>query len=186
MKSFRFITLCSAMLSLAACASTPMGPTVNALPPQGKPFEQFQMEQASCKQYADEQVRGQAETANQTGLLEGIGGTALGAGLGAALGGGHGAAIGAASGAIAGTAVGASTSGHQQGGIQVQYNNAYEQCMVAKGNQIQQPVERTRTVIYQAPPPPPPPPSVVYVQPQPTVIYTSPPPPPPPPGYYGR
>jgi outer membrane lipoprotein SlyB len=177
MKSSKFIILCSTVLSLAACASTPMGPTVQALPPQGKPFDQFQADQFNCKQYADEQVRGQAESANSTGILEGIGGTALGAGLGAAIGGGHGAAIGAAGGALAGTGVGAATSSRQQGGIQVQYNNAYEQCMVAKGNQIERPVAPPPRVVYT--PAPPPPPAVVYVQqPPPTVIYTAPPPPP--------
>ena len=154
-----------------------MGPTVMVLPAQGKPFEQFQAEQGMCKQFADDQVRGQAEEANSTGVLEGIGGTVLGAGLGAAIGGGRGAAIGAGSGAIAGTAVGASTSGRQQGGIQQQYNNAFAQCMVAKGNQIQQPAPRPQRTVVYAPPPPP------------TIVYTSPPPPPtviyqaPPPGY---
>ena len=161
-----------------------MGPTAQDLPPQGKPFEQFQAEDASCRQFADGQVRGQAEEANSTGLLEGIGGTALGAGLGAAIGGGRGAAIGAASGAVAGTAVGASTSSRQQGGIQQQYNNAYVQCMVAKGNQAPQPVARPPrpTVVYQAPPAviyQAPPPAVVYAPaPPPTVVYPGGPPPP--------
>src|SRR5580698_9824763 len=103
MKSRKFIILCSTSLILAACATTPMGPTVQVLPPQGKPFEQFQGEDFSCRQYAAGQVQGQAESANDTALLEGIGGTALGAGLGAAVGGGRGAAIGAASGAVVGT-----------------------------------------------------------------------------------
>ena len=178
MKFIRLAALYGTTLSLMACASTPMGPTVQTLPAQGKPFEQFQMEQASCKQYADEQVRGQAEAANSTGVLEGVGGTLLGAGLGAAIGGGRGAAIGAAGGAVAGTGVGASTSGHQERGIQTQYNNAYVQCMVAKGNQVERPVVYTppsTTVIYNTPP------AVVYAPPQPTVVYTA---PPPPPGYY--
>jgi outer membrane lipoprotein SlyB len=173
MKSIRLIILCSPVLLFAACASTPMGPTVRALPAQGKPFEQFAAEQDMCKQYADSQVRGQAERANDTGVLEGVGGTILGAGLGAALGGGHGAAVGAAAGAVGGTAVGASTSGHQQRSIQQQYNDAYVQCMVAKGNQVERPVvyqPPSTTVIYQAPPPPPP--TVIYTAPPPsTVIY---------------
>ena len=187
MKSARLATLSCVLLSLTSCASTPMGPTVRALPAPGKPFEQFQVEQESCKSYADSQVRGQADAANSTGVLEGVGGTVLGAGLGAALGGGRGAAIGAAGGAVAGTGVGATTSGRQQGGIQVQYNNAFEQCMVAKGNQIQQPAPRPTTVIYNPPPTvvytaPPPPPTVVYAPPPPpNVVYTS---PPPPPGYH--
>ncbi len=178
-KSLKFAALYGTALLLAACASTPMGPTVRALPPQGKPFEVFAQDQASCKQYADDQVRGQADRANSTGVLEGIGGTVLGAGLGAAIGGGHGAAVGAAGGALAGTAVGANTSGHEQRGIQQQYNDAYVQCMVAKGNQVQQPAPPPQRIIYQ----PAPPPTVVYVQqpppPPPTVIYTTPAPPPP-------
>ncbi len=174
MKYMRFIAVCNATLLLAACASTPMGPTVRAMPPQGKPFEQFQADQAVCKNYADSQVRDQADSANTTGLLEGVGGTILGAGLGAAVGGGRGAAIGAAGGAVAGTAVGASTSGGKQKGIQEQYNDAYAACMVSKGDQIERPVvyrEPPPTIIYQQAPPPPP-----------TVIYEA--PPPPPPGYY--
>ena len=177
MKSFKSLALCGTALMLSACASTPMGPTVRALPAQGKPFEQFQMEQASCKQYAADQVRGQAESANSQGLLEGLAGTALGAGLGAAVGGGQGAAIGAAAGAVAGTAVGSSTSSQQHKGIQQQYNDAYVQCMVAKGNQVQQPVVYAppqTTVIYTQPAPPP---TVVYAPP-PTVVYVPAPPPP--------
>ncbi|MDP9128189.1 MAG: glycine zipper family protein [Pseudomonadota bacterium] len=166
MKSARSVLLLSLVTSLAACATTPMGPTVLAVPKSGKPFGQFQNEDGMCRQYADERVGGQAETANSNGLLEGIGGTVLGAGLGAALGGGGGAAIGAAGGALAGTAVGSSTSSQQQWGIQEQYNNAYVQCMVSNGNQIQQPPPRP--VIYAAPPP------VVYAPPP--VIYAAPPP----------
>jgi hypothetical protein len=177
-KSLKLTALYGTTLLLAACASTPMGPTVRSLPAQGKPFEVFAAEQNECKQYADSQVQGQADRANSTGLLEGIGGTVLGAGLGAAIGGGHGAAVGAAGGALAGTAVGANTSGHEQRGIQQQYNDAYVQCMVAKGNQVQQPAPPPPRVVYQ----PAPPPTVVYVQqppPPPTVIYTTPAPPPP-------
>ena len=159
-------------LFLSACATAPMGPTVQVLPPQGKPFEQFQGEDYSCRQYAYGQVQGQAEEANNMGVLEGVGGTVLGAGLGAAVGGGRGAAIGAASGAVVGSAIGANTSAAHQGGIQAQYNNAYAACMTSKGNSVARPpaprtyvVQPPPTVVYQAPPPP-------------TVIYTAPPPPP--------
>jgi outer membrane lipoprotein SlyB len=176
MKSFRLVILCGTAFAMAACATTPMGPTVQVLPPQGKPFEQFQSEDYGCRQYAAGQVQGQADAANTNGLLYGLGGTALGAGLGAAVGGGRGAAIGAAGGAVAGTAVGAGSSSSRQGGIQGQYNNAYVQCMVAKGNMVHEPPPRPApTVVYQAPPP-----AVVYQAPPPTVIYTAPPPPPPP------
>ncbi len=171
MKSLKVLFLCSTAF-LAACASTPMGPTVRALPPKGKPFEQFAHENAYCKAYADDQTRGQAERANETGFLQGAGGTLLGAGLGAAIGGGRGAAIGAAGGAVAGTAVGASTSSREQRSIQQQYNDAYLQCMIGKGNMTEVPTAaptQHQTIIYQTPPPP-------------TVIYTT-PVPQPPPGY---
>ncbi len=161
------ITLCSSVLFLAACASTPMGPTIGAMPPKGKPFDQFQTDQLVCKQYAEDQVRGQAERANTTGFLEGLGGAALGAGLGAAIGGGEGAAIGAAGGAVAGTAVGAHTSSKEQKSIQQQYNDAYAACMVSKGNVIN---HKQPTVIYQSAPPQ----TVVVTQPPPTVVYTQP------------
>jgi uncharacterized protein YcfJ len=172
--SFKMIALCGTGLVLVSCASTPMGPTVRAMPSQGKPFENFQIDQNSCKQYAADQVRGQADEANSTGLLEGIGGTVLGAGLGAAIGGGQGAAIGAGAGALGGTAVGASTSSNQQRGIQKQYNDAYVQCMVAKGNQIEQPVympPAQTTIIYSQPQPPP----VIYALPPPQPMYAPPP-----------
>lgn len=171
-----FLLCASTALLLAGCASTPLGPTVRAMPPQGKSFDQFAMEQAGCKQYAEDQVRGQAERANTTGIIEGVAGTALGAGLGAAIGGGEGAAIGAAGGALLGTGVGASTSGHEQKGIQQQYNDAYLQCMAAKGNAVPQPVvmQPQTTVIYTQPQQP----TVVYAPaPPPTVVYTNAPPP---------
>ena len=60
----------------------------------------------------------------------------LGAGLGAAIGGGRGAAIGAGSGAIAGTGLGMGSSANEQYGIQQQYDNAFAQCMYAKGNMV--------------------------------------------------
>lgn len=176
MKRTKILALCSPLLILAACASTPMGPTVHVMPPAGKSFDQFQGEQLACKQFAEDQVRGQADNANSTALLEGLGGTVLGAGLGAAIGGGHGAAVGAAGGAIAGTAVGANTSSQDHRSIQQQYNIAFEQCMTSKGNQLPQAPVPQQTVIYTQPAPQQP--TVVYVQqppaPPPTVIYTQP------------
>jgi hypothetical protein len=142
-------TLALAFL-VEGCATTPMGPTVQVMPPQGKPFDVFAQEQQSCMQYASQMVAGQAQQANTMGAGAAVLGTVLGAGLGAAVGGGRGAAIGAASGATVGTGIGASGSANAQAGIQGQYDNSYLQCMVAKGN---------------VPPPPP-----VVVQPAPYVV----------------
>jgi hypothetical protein len=143
----------SAGLLLGGCAATPMGPTVPVMPAANKPFEVFQQDQLVCKQFADQQVGGQAESANQRAIGGAALSTVLGAGLGAAIGGGEGAGIGAASGALLGTGVGAgTTSGGVQLTIQQQYDNAYSQCMYSKGNQV----PGFQQAAVSAPPPPPP------------------------------
>jgi hypothetical protein len=40
------------LLATAACASTPTGPSVMALPGEGKTYDQFQMDDARCRQSA--------------------------------------------------------------------------------------------------------------------------------------
>jgi hypothetical protein len=145
-----------APLLLAACATTPTGPTVLVLPAANKPFEVFQQEQDSCKQYAQSQVAGQAEASNQNAVGSAALGTLLGAGLGAAIGNHQGAAVGAAAGAIVGSSAGGRAQAYGQGSIQGQYNNAFVQCMVAKGN----PLAGNARVAQAAPAP-----GVVYVTP---------------------
>ena len=158
--TMRPITCSVALLAtLSACAHPPLGPTVAVVPPQSKPFEVFTGEQAGCKQYADSQVAGGAEQANNQQVGTAILGTALGAALGAAVGGGRGAAIGAGAGAVYGTAAGAGYGGYAQAGLQQRYNIAYAQCMVAKGNQVEPPPVTAYAVpprpYYYYPPPPP-------------------------------
>ncbi len=126
----------AALLSVAGCAEPPMGPDVAVMPAPNKPFDVFAAEQESCRQYASQQVQGQAEATNNQAVGSAALGTVLGAGLGAAVGGGRGAAIGAASGAGAGTIAGTSASQRGNWGIQRRYDIAYEQCMSAKGNQV--------------------------------------------------
>lgn len=143
-----------ALTALSACASHPVGPSVAVMPAPNKPFSAFQDDQAVCKNFADQQVAGAAQSANNQALGAAAVGTLLGAGLGAAIGGGHGAAIGAASGAGAGTLFGASQSSGENLSIQQRYDIAYSQCMYARGNQVpgfQQPAPG-----YPPPPPPPP------------------------------
>ena len=94
----------AATLVLSACATAlPTGPTVMALPPQGKNFAQFQQEDYGCRNYANQQIGyanpGQVATQNAVGSA--AIGTALGAAAGAVIGAaagnpGAGAAIGAA------------------------------------------------------------------------------------------
>ena len=46
------------VLFLAGCAVTPAGPTVLVLPGTGKPFDQFQADDAACRSWALQQVGG--------------------------------------------------------------------------------------------------------------------------------
>ncbi len=129
-------SLLAVPLLLAACAQTPMGPTVNVMPGPNKSLTDFQTDQLVCKQFAQQAVSGQAQNANLRGVGAAALTTALGAGLGAAIGGGRGAGIGAAGGALGGAGVGAFTSSNAQTSIQDQYNNAFAQCMFTRGNQV--------------------------------------------------
>lgn len=134
MKGLACATL--AVIAIAGCAAPPMGPMVQVMPGPGKPFSEFQADDANCRGFANMQTAGQAQAVNQQAVGGAVLSTALGAGLGAAIGGGRGAAIGAASGAGIGTAYGAAGTANAQGGIQMQYDAAYSQCMYSRGNQV--------------------------------------------------
>jgi len=170
----------SASVLLTACATVPTGPSVMVLPGGGKNFEQFQVDDAVCRQWALQQT---GTTPNEAGAASAVTGaavgTVVGAGLGAAVGAASGspatgAAVGAGAGLLGGTAVGTGNAYGASLTVQRRYDIAYMQCMYAKGNQI--PVSRPQQPAYTsaAPPPPPPPPGV----PPPPAG----PPPPPPPG----
>src|SRR5262249_23326271 len=138
-------------LLVSGCAQTPLGPTVQVMPGPGKSFDAFAYDQATCKQFAADTVAGQAQNANTRAVGTAALTTVLGAGLGAASGGGRGAGLGAASGARGGTAIGAGMSSNDQGGIQLQYDNAFAQCMFSKGNMV----PGSGPMMVNAPPPPP-------------------------------
>ena len=148
------------LLVISGCATMPSGPSVMVLPPPGKSFEQFQTEDAVCRQWASQQIGlGPQEAANQNTAQGAVIGTAVGAGLGAAIGSvsgsaGAGAAIGAASGLLIGASAGAENG--RVYGLQAQrrYDIAYMQCMYAKGNNVPGMTRRVRSVRRVAPPPP--------------------------------
>jgi len=155
------IFLSLAMLAVAGCATVPRGPSVMALPGPGKTFEQFQADDAVCRQWAAQQI-GQSpqQTVSQNTAAGAVAGTVIGAGLGAAIGAasgspGAGAAIGAGSGLLVGTASGANVGQYYGWEAQRRYDIAYTQCMYAKGNDIPGMVTQPRR--YQRIPPPPPP-----------------------------
>lgn len=177
-----------AALLLSACASIPTGPNVMVLPGSGKGFEQFQADDAACRQWAAQQTGTTPERAATRSTVSGAAiGTAAGAAAGAAIGAAAGspatgAAVGAGVGLAGGTAVGAGYAGSAHVTVQQRYDMNYMQCMYAKGNQI--PV-RGASPRYAAPPVPPaqapsgvPPPSRGTPPPPPPAAGASPPPPP--------
>jgi hypothetical protein len=132
-------------LALGACAvAPPQGPSVMALPAQGKTFDAFQQDDYTCRGYATQQTGGASSSAaaNSSAVGSAVVGTALGAGVGAALGSvggamGAGAAIGGATGLLAGSAIGAGNAQAAGGNVQGRYDTAYTQCMYSRGNTVQ-------------------------------------------------
>jgi hypothetical protein len=159
MKNRRIIFLVILLLVASGCATIPTGPSVMVLPPPEKPFEQFQADDAACRQFAYAQVGGVTgqEAARRSAVSSAAVGTVLGAAAGAAIGSvsgnfGAGAAIGAGSGLLLGSAAGSGYASGSYYEAQHRYDIAYMQCMYAKGNQI--PGMSTRRVRRVAPPPP--------------------------------
>ncbi len=134
-------------LALNACVvAPPAGPSLMALPGQGKTFEAFQQDDVVCRQYAWQQTGGASPgaAASQSAVGSAVVGTALGAAAGAAIGAasgaaGAGAAIGAGAGLLAGSAIGANNAAAAYGGVQQVYDISYAQCMTAHGNTVQAP-----------------------------------------------
>jgi uncharacterized protein YcfJ len=186
----------AAVALLTGCATIPTGPSVMVLPGDRKTFEQFQVDDAVCRQWAAQQTGTTGERASSGSTISGAAiGTAIGAAAGAAIGAaagspGTGAAAGAGAGLLGGTAVGASRAEAAYGSVQSRYDAAFMQCMYAKGHQI--PVARG-ALPRQAPaaaaatpapptgtPPPPPPPATTAPANIPPPPAGTPPPPPPP------
>lgn len=186
MKTHRLAVVALA-LALGACATVPTGPSVMVLPGSAKTFEQFQVDDAACRQWAEQQTGTSASKASSNTTATGaVLGTAVGAAAGAAIGAAAGnpaagAAIGAGTGLVGGTAIGAGQAQGAYHSVQQRYNMAFMQCMYAKGNQI--PVARGSVApgySSSTPPPPPTPPRPSNVPPPPAGN-----PPPPPPGTKG-
>jgi len=114
-----------------------------SLPGTGKSFDQFRFDDATCRQFAYEQVGGVTgqQAAQNAAVSSAAVGTLLGAAAGAAIGSasgdmGAGAAIGAGTGLIFGSASGTGYASNSYYEAQRRYDHAYLQCMYAKGNRI--------------------------------------------------
>lgn len=174
--------------ALSGCATLPNGPSVNVLPANGKPFENFRSEDATCRQWAQSQIGNEVpETYNKSVATGAVAGTAVGAGLGAALGSasghaGTGAAIGAAAGLLFGSAAGSNAGQVSAREAQRRYDNAYVQCMYSYGNQVPGYSQVSSSPQPAAAVPPPPavspapdayaPPPEVYLDAAPQFIYS--------------
>lgn len=167
--SMNTLSRCIAVSSLllGGCASIPTGPSVLALPGTGKSFDNFRADDAECRQFALSQVGGNTaeQSANEAGIRSAAVGTVVGAVAGAAIGGQHGAGVGAGTGLLVGSMAGASAARESAYGSQEQYDNAYIQCMYARGERVPVPAAFMRQQQLQAPsapasaplyPPPPP------------------------------
>jgi hypothetical protein len=171
---------------VGGCATIPTGPSVMVLPGSGKVFEQFQFDDATCRQWALQQSgAAPAEAATNSAITSAAVGTVVGAGLGAAIGAAAGnpalgAAVGAGAGLFGGSAIGANAAYASGVAVQQRYDIAYQQCMYAKGNQIPAVVRAARPAYVTAPNPPPPSSPPAGYPPPPTPGATQPPPPPPP------
>src|SRR5262245_10589698 len=149
--------------SVTGCATVPTGPSFTGLPGTGKPFEQFQIDDAACRQWATRSIGGSpADAASESTVTGAAIGTVAGAAAGALLGAAAGnpaigAAAGAGAGLFTGTAAGASAGYGYASEAQRRYDAAYKQCMYAKGNRVPVAMRAARPARYPPPPPPPPP-----------------------------
>jgi outer membrane lipoprotein SlyB len=132
------------ILSLSACVvAPPTGPSVAVMPGPGKSFDQFQQDDASCRQYASQQTGNvsPSEAATNSAVGSAALGTVIGAAAGAALGAaagnpGLGAAAGAGGGLLFGSAAGSNAAATSGANLQQRYDVGYLQCMTARGDSM--------------------------------------------------
>jgi len=130
---------------LAACCArrlrraAPAGPSLQALPGSRLSFEQFQVDDAACRQYATAQIGGRSatEAAQESQAASAVAGTAIGAAAGAAFGGSsEAAAVGAGIGLLTGAMAGWGSAEASYYAAQRRYDGAYYQCMYARGHKV--------------------------------------------------
>ncbi|MBL8404037.1 MAG: hypothetical protein JNL16_05780 [Dechloromonas sp.] len=168
-KNMRRLAIVCLASMLGACTVLPTGPSVMVLPGTGQPFDRFRADDVECRQYAQYQTGGRtaSDSAKESAITSAAVGTAVGALAGAAIGGNSkGAAVGAGAGLLLGSATGSDSARASTAGTQRQYDNAYIQCMYAKGHRVPVPANMSysspvRSTVQNQPqdssiPPPPP------------------------------
>jgi len=109
-----------------------------SLPGSGKSFDQFRADDASCRDYAFDQIGGQSasQAATDSAVASAAVGTVVGAVAGAAIGGHRGAGVGAGTGLVLGGLAGSGAAQSSGYASQSRYDHAYVQCMYAKGHRV--------------------------------------------------
>ena len=147
MNSFARGSSLLAALALTACVTIPTGPSYTALPGSRRSYDQFQVDDASCRDFA---VQATGGTPNDAAANAAVGsavvGTLLGAAIGGAVGGGEGAAVGAGVGLFTGSAVGAGNAQAAGYSAQQRYDSSYYQCMYSKGHKVPMPASVARSM----------------------------------------
>ena len=172
MKISRLAPVAIALCALGACTTIPSGPSAMVLPGSTRSFDQFRVDDANCRQFANTQVSGQSTggVAADSGVKSAAVGAGVGALAGAAIGGGHGAGTGAGLGLIVGAIAGANAGDRSSHALQRRYDAAYQQCMYASGHQIPGYARSSgyaRPAAPQALVPPPPPGAALLAAPPP-------------------
>lgn len=180
----RFSSLAGVLVLTGCVVLPPAGPSLHALPGSRLSFEQFQVDDAACRQFATAQIGGRSanEAAQESAATSAVAGTAIGAATGAAFGGSsEAAAVGAGIGLLTGVMAGWGASESSYFAAQQRFDGAYYSCMYARGHQV--PVSTRYTEAGRAqsaqprppvgppadaaipPPNAPPPPATPYVPP---------------------
>lgn len=143
----------SGLLLLGGCATFPSGPSVLALPGSGKTFDRFRLDDAECQNYAFQQIGGTTaqQAADNSAVRSAAIGTVIGAVAGAAIGGHQGAGVGAGTGLLVGSVAGSESGQVSAYGSQKRFDNAYVQCMYAKGHRVPVSSSMSRNMQQQAP-----------------------------------
>ncbi len=141
----------TSVLVLGGCVVLPTAPSVAALPGSRTGFEQFQVDDDACRNFAYAAVGGAGQVAMNNAAANAAVGTALGAAAGAIIGSatgqaGAGAAIGAGTGLLFGSVAGADYAGYSSYELQRRYDVSYGQCMYARGNRV------PAQFVYRGPP----------------------------------
>jgi len=140
-KTLRLVLL--PLLALGACSvAPPSGPTVVAMPGQGKSWPQFQQDDSDCRDYAQSKLQNAGQVAADTKTntaATAVAGTLIGAAAGAGL--------------LGGSAVAGNNAQATADSLQGRYDVAYAQCMVGHGETIQQAGYAAPQGDYAPPPP---------------------------------